>query len=147
MYFYISFFCFYIGKYILTYLLTYLLSETCILCEFCCEKMWKGYFENLDAEDKDLYKKKLTLHNLEILPDPYSSDGWKDDVSLLPDIGWPDIYHYLIHTPSTFTHESLKAYKSLEAYNLFVSGHVQDVFYHAIEIANDFCCIKSEVNK
>ena len=30
-----------------------------------------------------------------------------------------------IHTKGTFTHETLKAYKSLEAYNYFYNGYVQ----------------------
>ena len=79
------------------------------------------------------------------LPNPYDLLGWKNEVSSLPDISWPDIYNYLINHPSSvFTNESLKAYKSLDAYNYFVSGHIQEVHYH--EIAKDckFCFIKSE---
>ena len=72
--------------------------------------------------------------------------GWKNEVSLLPDISWPDIYNYLINHPSgVFTNESLKAYKSLDAYNYFVLGYVQEVYYHEIEKDCKFCFIKSEV--
>ena len=110
-------------------------------------KEWKSesdYYKKLSDDDKKQYKKKLTLSNGKLVPDPYSiKNGWNDDVSKLPDVGWPDIYTYLIETPSEFTKDKLKAYKSLEAYNFFVSGHVHDVFYN--DIAESFCCIKTTV--
>ena len=45
-------------------------------------------------------------------------------VTILRYISWKDVTTYLIDTPSKFTNESLKAYKSLEAYDYFVCGHV-----------------------
>ena len=60
--------------------------------------------------------------------------NWKDNVKLLPDVKWADIYSYLINTPSSYKIENLKAYKSLEASNFFVSYHVHDVTYHGINI-------------
>ena len=50
---------------------------------------------------------------LQILMDDLSNN-LKNYVSLLPDISWPDIYNCLINMPSAYTHENLKAYKSLE---------------------------------
>ena len=86
------------------------------------------YFESLSEEDKKDYLAKLTLSTGEQLPDPFIlHSNWSDDVSLLPHLTYPDIYHYLIEYPSQFSKESLKAYKSLESYNFFVSGHVQNV--------------------
>ena len=62
------------------------------------------------------YIKKLTLTDGKVLPDPYVLEkDWEGDVKLLPDLEWPEMYHYLINTPSEFTKESLKAHKSLEA--------------------------------
>ena len=108
----------------------------------------KSYLDSLDEKDQANYKCKLTLTDGSVLPDPYSLDeGWQDDVGLLPDVDWPDIYNYVINTPSNFTKESLKAYKSLEAYNFFICGHVNDVYYHPINNTSDFCCIKSQVCK
>ena len=104
------------------------------------------YFESLSEEDKKGYLAKLTLSTGEQLPDPsILHSNWSDDVSLLPDITYPDIYHYLIEYPSQFSKESLKAYKSLESYNFFVSGHVQNVYNHEVEKKSMFCFIKMEV--
>ena len=104
-----------------------------------------SYFQTLDKNDQVKYKKKLTLENGIELRDPYAiKDGWKDDLQLVPHISWGDIYNYLVNTPSEYTHENLKAYKSLEAFNFFVCNHVQDVFYH--ELSLEFCCIKTKVS-
>ena len=54
-------------------------------------------------------------------------------------------YHYLIEYPSQFSKESLKAYKSIESYNFFISGHVKNVYYHEVEKKCKFCFIKTEV--
>ena len=93
---------------------------------------WKNpsdYYKELTAiEDKQQYENKLTLSNGVLLSDPYGiKNGWKHDIhdsKLLPPVLYPDIYHYLINTPSVFTKEGLKAYKSLEAYEYFSCGHV-----------------------
>ena len=78
-------------------------------------------------------------------PTPEGLDNWPGDVSLLPNITWLDITSYLIKTPSIFSKESLRAYKSLEAYDYFVCGHVQDCFYHPISEDDIFCLIKTQV--
>ena len=104
------------------------------------------YFEFLSEEDKKGYLAKLTLSTGEQLPDPFIlHSNWPDDVSLLPDITYPDIYHFLIEYPSQFSKESLKAYKSLESYNFFVCGHVQNVYCHEVEKKSKYCFIKTEV--
>lgn len=53
---------------------------------------------------------------------------WKNNVALLPDVNWSDIYNYLVNTSSEYTQESVKAYKSLKAYEFFVCRLVHDVF-------------------
>ena len=110
-------------------------------------KTWKKsqYFKDLEQTDKNRYVKKLTLNNEHVLPDPYAiTDGWEDNVLLLPDIAYPDIYNYLIETPSDYTKDKLKAYKSLEAYNFFVSGHVHDVYITEVRVKT-FLCVKAGV--
>ena len=76
------------------------------------------YVNKLNQEAKQRYVIKLMYdYGQNILPDPYSlKNGWKDDPSLWPEIDYIDIWEYLIESPGSFTRESLKAYKSLEAY-------------------------------
>ena len=53
-----------------------------------------------------------------MLPDPINvKKEWSDDIVLLPDLTWPDIVNYLINTPSEYTRDKIRAYKSIEAYN------------------------------
>ena len=87
-----------------------------------------SYYESLDEESQLHYDKKLTTEDGKKLPDPKSLKDWKNNVALLPVVNWPDIYNYLVNTPREYTHESMKACKSLKAYEFFVSGHVHNVF-------------------
>ena len=105
------------------------------------------YFSTLDDNFRDLYMKKLQLAENSQLPIPYDLLGLKNEVSLLPDIFWPDIYNFLIinHPSGVFRNESLNSYKPLHAYNYFVLSHVQEVYYQEIEKDCKFCFIKSEV--
>ena len=111
---------------------------------------WRSssYFNELQKEDKAKYKRKLTLTNGQLLPDPYGIvENWKSDVKLMPDVSWGDIYNYLVNSPSEYTHDNLKAYKSLEAFNFFVCNHVQDIYYNVIAKESEFCSIKTKVQK
>ncbi|XP_042886109.1 translation initiation factor IF-2-like [Penaeus japonicus] len=104
-----------------------------------------SYSESLSSEDKGEYFAKLTLETGERLPDPFVlKEGWTDDMSYLPSLSWRDVTEYLIDSPSIYTKESMKAYKSLEAYDYFLCRHVQDCLYHNITEESDFCYIKTE---
>ena len=86
--------------------------------------MWKNcasYCDNLTSDDKSNYIKKLTLTNGEVLPDPYKNLEWNDDSTILPDVKTIGLVMYLIFTSSVYTQENMRAYKSLEAYNFFLS--------------------------
>ena len=66
-------------------------------------------------------------------------------MSLLPGISWADICNYLTNMPSAYTHENLKAYKSLEAFNFFECNIVQYVFHHSVSKESKFCSVKTKV--
>ena len=58
---------------------------------------------------------------------------WQD----WPEVQYPDIFNYLITTPSPYTMQELKAYNSLEGYKQFVDGWVSDVKVSAIPSVAD----------
>ena len=69
-----------------------------------------SYFNGLQKEGKAKYKRKLTLTNGQLLPDPYGTvENWKSDAKLMPDVSWGDMYNYLVNSPSEYTHDNLKA--------------------------------------
>ncbi|XP_057699579.1 uncharacterized protein LOC130920385 isoform X4 [Corythoichthys intestinalis] len=86
---------------------------------------------SLDVLHKSRYVEKLQSIQS---PDPYlmPKSMFFDPLSSpsLPDISYPDIYNYLVHTKSAYSHESLKNLKSLEAYKHFVAGWVKQVLVH-----------------
>ena len=102
-----------------------------------------SYFGSLSQAAKKRYQKKLQLVGLSTCPYELPPQAWKDDVTQWPKIEFPDIVLYLIDTPGEFTREKLKAYKSLEAYNYYVSGWVGTCVVHTI--SEVFCLLKAEV--
>ena len=89
-----------------------------------------------------LTEKNLTFENGETLPHPYSlQNDWIEDVDVLPEVSWEDVMHYLKETPSIYTKGKLKAYKSLEACDYNVCGHVQKCYYHPIKKTYHFALL------
>ncbi|KAL5474013.1 hypothetical protein EMCRGX_G028584 [Ephydatia muelleri] len=82
-------------------------------------------FKQLDAVGKSRYNEKLGM--LGITTDPYMTpkDAWDYNLSRWPDVSFPDICVYFIHTPSPYTKDELKAYKSTEAWAYFTAGYVK----------------------
>ena len=72
----------------------------------------------LDETSKRRYLEKLK-EVLGSIEDPYTlkkEGSVKHDPSLWPCVEYPDIYYYLVTTPSIYSKDQLKAYKILEAY-------------------------------
>ena len=102
-----------------------------------------SYFSSLLLVAKARYQKKLLLVGLSTGPYKLPQQAWVDDVTQWPRVEFPDIVLYLINTPGEFTREKLKAYKSLEAYNYYVSGWVGTCRIHIV--SEEFCLLKAEV--
>ena len=100
---------------------------------------------HLDRTALTRYHEKLTFDK-EGLPDPYIlSSGWCDRVEDFPELSYPDIYNYLINTPGEYTHESLKSFRSLEAWAYYESNFVQTVYFHQISDSSKVGYMKTKV--
>ena len=92
------------------------------------EHPYSAYYQQLDAVAKARYRDKLAM--LGTIKDPYlpseeqtAGVQWND----WPEVQYPDIFNYLIATPSPYTQQELKAYKSLEGYRQYADGWVTDL--------------------
>ena len=83
------------------------------------------YFNNLPASEKLRYQEKVKECGF----DPYcvKISEFKEDFEALPCIEYPDIVNYLVLQTSWLSNSQMKAYKSLEAYNFFISGWVSSL--------------------
>ena len=120
--------------------------------EFCerhdvsmAEAQLSAYYNDLEEKAKSRYREKL--EKLGGMTDPYLN--WQSEASidwqLWPDVEYPDIFNYLIESPSVYTGESLKAYRSLDAYNYFVSGWVESVCVVEIRSCKDTYLVTARV--
>ena len=99
------------------------------------EKRYSQYSRQLDDKAKMRYKEKLQI--LDGIEDPYverssvapeSGINWQD----WPNVEYPDIYNYLITTPSPYTNEQLRVHKSMEGYLFVANGWVENVQVYPI---------------
>ena len=91
------------------------------------------YYQELSKEAKRRYNEKLDMLHLKADPYTFSREEWSSDISFWPEVEYPDIYNYLINTPSPYTKDELKAYKSLEGYKYCTDGWIDQVMSYAIE--------------
>ena len=64
-----------------------------------------NYYKQMDETAKKMYNDKLDRTALEV-DDPYTFKASKRS-DIVPNIEFPDIYNFLINTPSPFTKEEL----------------------------------------
>jgi hypothetical protein len=103
------------------------------------------YFLSLDAVAQERYRQKLTVDGV-IIEDPYiNSSAWEDSITKWPSVEHGNIHNYLINTPGVYTKEAMQAYKSLDGYNFFVSGHVQACLYNEVTKDSSVCVMKTKV--
>ena len=114
-------------------------------CDRPGERKFSQYFQELDDAAKKRYVQKINSIS-EKLDDPYTfSAPHLITPQTLPDIQYPDIYNYLIESPSVYTKDDLKAYKSLDAYKYLLTGWVGEVSVHCIENSNRVVVVHAKV--
>ena len=79
-----------------------------------------SYVDTLPPDVRKRYDSKTAY----IKCDPYgiAMIEWEKDASKGPLIGFLDVINYLVYSPSGYTSEQLKKYKSLEAYKFYQDG-------------------------
>lgn len=96
------------------------------------KRLLGGYFSSMRDEDA----KKRYLEKLHIIGglDPYETEKneWEDNVDLWPSITYVNLGMYLLVTPSPYSGEDLKNYKSLDCYKNFLSGWVREVLVRSV---------------
>ncbi|KXJ11481.1 hypothetical protein AC249_AIPGENE106 [Exaiptasia diaphana] len=108
-----------------------------------------NYLKTLLPKDLERYKDKLkiTLDGEKlVVNNPYESwddeKYWNNHPTSWPNIQFGDIWIYLVESPGPFTKERLKCYKSLLAYDYFISRKVGPVFTHEISSKQEEGAIK-----
>lgn len=66
------------------------------------------------------------------MPEPTSIMKWNRNLSLFPEVTFPDICNYLLGKTDEYLAENLKSFKSLTGNRLFKDGHVVDITVHKV---------------
>ena len=66
------------------------------------------------------------------MDDPYTFDSGQGETVSMPEVEYLDIYDFLKSTPSPYTKEEQKAYKSLDGYKYLVAGWVGNISVHTV---------------
>ena len=84
------------------------------------------YYAGFTGPAKTRYREKVLTCGF----DPYmlKKSECSEDLADYPSVEYPDIVNYLVLQTSWITGQQMKAYKSMDAYNFFVSGWVNTIF-------------------
>ena len=106
------------------------------------KKCLNRFHSTSDPPSQKRYNEKTELIENK---DPYtlSVNGFSVDFDNFPSISYTDIVNYLVFRPSPYSADDVKAYKSLEAYNLVIEGWVRDVKVNLNE--NGLTVVKGKV--
>lgn len=88
-----------------------------------CDKL-SDYARRLEDKVKQRYINKISVLGGK---DPFLNDNFVWSATVLPPTESTDLVNYLVLGTSYYSGQQYKAYKSLEAYNHFVSGWVGSV--------------------
>lgn len=112
-----------------------------------------NYLKTLSSEDLNRFNEKLKIavggEKISI-DNPYEvwndEEYWSEAPTSWPNIEFGDIWNYLIESPGPFTKEKLKSYKSLLAYDYFISRKVGPISSHEIgPKQSGYTILKAEV--
>lgn len=98
------------------------------LAERDCEDVFSRYCEKIKSIGVDLF---LIDHFCNLKRQSINLDDFKN--CDFPKIMTADIHEYFISKTSVFSYKEFRAYKSLSAYNYFVSGHIRNVKFLKIQ--------------
>ena len=89
------------------------------------------YIQSLPPDVNQRYKSKTAVIGCDL----YSIvvGDFNRDVTKWPQLGFLDIMNYLISSPSAYTSEQLKKYKSLDAYKYYQDGWIHQILHKKIE--------------
>lgn len=88
------------------------------------------YYEGLDTVSRSRYDEKISLIGLNECPYKLPAGSWENNPLRWPNLHLGNVFTYLLKTPGVFTGETMDNYKSLEAYNYFISGWVETIFHY-----------------
>ena len=76
--------------------------------------------------------------------DPYKLAKEDFDDEMMPPTSYPDIVNYFLYKKSFYTEDNMNCYKSLEAYNFFVSGWIKEIKTKKLK---DYILLMGKVSK
>lgn len=87
-----------------------------------------------ESETENVIIAELLATDEGVLPHPASilKSNRSRNLSLFPEVTFPDICNYLLGKTDEYSAENLKSFKSLTGYKLFKDGHVLDLQVHKV---------------